>query len=73
MQEKKEFTCFEHENSYGVKTVIEMNTEDPDMEECVNAFYAMMVSATYPETGILKAMKQFAEDKLAVLEKKDED
>lgn len=73
MKEDKEFTRLEHENSYGVKTTIFLNTEDPDVDECVNAFYTLMISATYQECTILKAMKQFAEDKLAVLEKQNED
>ena len=40
---------------------------DMDATELVEAFYGLMVSATFSEVGTLEVMRDFAEEKLACL------
>ena len=42
-------------------------------DDIIEAFYSMMVGLTFPETTVLRAMKEFAEDKLEVLEPDNKD
>ena len=41
---------------------------DANAGDFVEAFYAMLVGLTFSETGVLRAMKDFAEEKLSILE-----
>ena len=40
---------------------------DMDATELVEAFYGLMVAATFSEVGTLEVMRDFAKDKLACL------
>lgn len=71
-EREKQFTKMTFESSYGVKQTVELNTEDPEIEDLVDAFYSMMVGATWQERTILETLKQFAESKLKALNNKDE-
>lgn len=44
---------------------------DAGANDFVEAFYAMLVGLTFSETVALRAMKEFAEERLAVLEPED--
>ena len=46
---------------------------DAGADEIIEAFYSMMVGLTFPETTVLRAMKEFAEDRLEVLARDNKD
>ena len=66
-EERKQFTRFTLETSYGDKTIKELDTEDPDIEDCVHAFFTIMIGSTWQPITVLKAMKSFAESNLDCL------
>lgn len=66
-EDRKEFTRFTLETSYGDKTVKEMDTEDPDIEDCIHAFYTIMIGSTWQAKTILEGMRDFAEDMLKTM------
>ena len=67
-EDRKEFTRFTLETSYGDKTIKEMDTEDPDIEDCVHAFYTLMIGSTWQARTILEGMRDFAESMLKTIE-----
>lgn len=69
METKKEFTRFTLETSYGDKTIKELDTEDPQIEDCVHAFFTLMIGSTWQPVTILEEMKRFAESNLAALDR----
>lgn len=73
LNDKKKFTRLTIESSYGTKQTYEFDSEDVCAEELISAFYALMIGSTYQETSTLELMKQFAEDKLKVLKRDQED
>ena len=46
---------------------------DANADDFVEAFYAMLVGLTFSETGVLRAMKDFAEEKLSILEPEEKE
>ena len=46
---------------------------DANAGDFVEAFYAMLVGLTFSETGVLRAMKDFAEEKLSILEPEEKE
>lgn len=46
---------------------------DAGADDFIEAFYSMLVGLTFPETGVLRAMKEFAEEKLSVLEPEEKE
>ncbi len=72
-EKEKEFTKLTCESSYGIKTTYEMDSEDPDIEDLMQGFYTLLIGATWSEITILEYMRDFANDKLAVLKKNDDD
>ena len=46
---------------------------DAGADEIIEAFYSMMVGLTFPETTVLRAMKEFAEEKLSILEPEEKE
>ena len=69
---EKQFTRLTYESSYGIKNTIELNTEDPQIEDLIDSFYSMLIGATWQERTILESLKQFSENKLNALKNKDE-
>lgn len=67
-EDRKEFTRFTLETSYGDKTIKELDTEDPDIEDCVHAFYTIMIGSTWQARTILEGMRDFAESMLKTIE-----
>ena len=53
--------------SWGKFHSFETSYSDMDATELVEAFYGLMVSATFSEVGTLEVMRDFAEEKLACL------
>lgn len=53
--------------SWGKTHSFETSYSDMDATELVEAFYGLMVSATFSEVGTLEVMRDFAEEKLACL------
>lgn len=53
--------------SWGKTHSFETSYSDMDATELVEAFYGLMVSATFSEIGTLEVMRDFAEEKLAYL------
>lgn len=53
--------------SWGKTHSFETSYSDMDVTELVEAFYGLMVSATFSEIGTLEVMRDFAEEKLACL------
>ena len=48
----------------------ETSHSDMDTTELVEAFYGLMVAATFSEIGTLEVMRDFAEERLAYLKPK---
>ena len=46
---------------------------DAAADDFIEAFYAMLVGLTFSETGVLRAMKDFAEERLSVLEPEEKE
>ena len=46
---------------------------DANADDFLEAFYAMLVGLTFSETGVLRAMKDFAEERLSVLEPEEKE
>ena len=53
--------------SWGKIHSFETSYSDMDATELVEAFYSLMVSATFSEIGTLEVMRDFAKEKLAYL------
>ena len=53
--------------SWGKTHSFETSYSDMDATELVEAFYGLMVSATFSEVGTLEVMRDFAEERLAFL------
>ena len=69
---EKQFTRLTYESSYGIKNTIELNTEDPQIEDLIDSFYSMLIGATWQERTILESLKAFAESKLRSIERDPE-
>lgn len=54
--------------SYGNVYRFEANHCDSDMDEMLYAFYGLLTAATWSPTTILQAMKEFADERLELLE-----
>lgn len=54
--------------SYGNVYRFEANHCDSDMDEMLYAFYGLLTAATWSPITILQAMKQFADERLELLE-----
>ena len=54
--------------SYGNVYRFEADHCDCDMEEMLYAFYGLLTAATWSPITILQAMKQFADERLELLE-----
>ena len=54
--------------SYGNVYRFEADHCDCDMEEMLYAFYGLLTAATWSPITILKAMKEFADERLELLE-----
>lgn len=63
-QEKTSLTL----ESYGNVYRFEANHCDSDMDEMLYAFYGLLTAATWSPITILQAMKQFADERLELLE-----
>jgi hypothetical protein len=66
-KEKQENTRLTLE-SYGNVYRFEANHCDSDMDEMLYAFYGLLTAATWSPITILQAMKQFADERLELLE-----
>ena len=66
-KEKQEKTCLTLE-SYGNVYSFEADHCDSDMGEMLYAFYGLLTAATWSPITILQAMKQFADERLELLE-----
>lgn len=55
--------------SYGNVYRFEANHCDSDMDEILYAFYGLLTAATWSPITILQAMKQFADERLELLER----
>lgn len=69
----KEFTRITHESSYGVKTVIDFNSEDVGAEDYIQAMVTIMTSATFTPITIFKTMYEYAKNALDALEHDEEE
>ena len=54
--------------SYGNVYRFEANHCESDMDEMLYAFYGLLTAATWSPITILKAMKEFADERLEILE-----
>ena len=54
--------------SYGNVYRFEANHCDSDMDEMLYAFYGLLTAATWSPITILQAMKQFADERLELME-----
>ena len=54
--------------SYGNVYRFETPHGDTDMDEMLYAFYGLLTAATWSPITILKAMKEFADERLEILE-----
>lgn len=73
--DEKKFTRLTVENSYGHKITVDWDHEDVDMEDLLNAFYASLIGLTWQPETVLRNMRDFADERLALYdkEKKDEE
>lgn len=67
-KEKQEKTILTLE-TYGNVYRFEANHCDSDMDEMLYAFYGLLTAATWSPITILQSMKQFADDRLELLER----
>ena len=72
-EEKKPFTRLTFENSYGHKITHEWNSADLSVEDVLDGFYAALIGATWTPQGILHSMRDFAEERLEVLEPEEKE
>lgn len=56
--------------SWGKTHSFETSYSDMDTTELVEAFYGLMVAATFSEVGTLEAMRDFTEERLAYFKPK---
>lgn len=67
-KEKQEKTILTLE-TYGNVYRFEANHCDSDMDEMLYAFYGLLTAATWSPITILQSMKEFADNRLELLEK----
>lgn len=49
--------------SYGKKMSVEVNHEDVSIEEYIDMFYGLLVTATFSPLTIINGFKEFVEEK----------
>ena len=59
--------------SWGKIHSFEVPYSDLNLTDLIEAFYGLMVSATFSEVGTLECMRDFAEEKLACINPKTTD
>ena len=67
MDSEKKFTRITHESSYGVKTVLNFDSEDLGPEDYIQAIVTIMVSATFVPVTIYRTMYEYSRDALKAL------
>ena len=66
-KEKEPFSRLTLESSYGTKQIAEWDHEDISIDDILDAFYGILIGATWHPQTILQAMQEFAEEKLEAL------
>jgi hypothetical protein len=49
--------------NYGKKMSVETDHEDVSIEECIDIFYGLLVTATFSPLTIINGFKEFLEEK----------
>lgn len=72
MSRIEDYGCKMSISQHGKTFTWETDAWDCDMEDFLEAFYGMMIGATYHPETVLRSMKEFAEERLECWEKDDD-